>query len=298
MISRRPRRRFAARPSQRGGSLGAADRARVERRRVDRGAPADALKLHAERSSRSSIARRLELVGDRVGDQPRRARAISSRTTRLFSRSVVPVAVRSTIASTSPVSGASSTEPLTSTISTCRPVRSKCARRRADTSWRRGSRPGAAAPPPPGPGRRSSRRPSCSGRSRGRAARRRRGRRARRAGRCLLHEHVLAGDADVGRAGGDVGRDVGGAHRDQADVLEEQLAVVVRALAGGDAEPLEPVERLLEERAARNRDRQAGRCRSRAQPALLGGERVVTRSTSSAKPTAGRARPNSPSRSS
>ena len=51
--------------------------------------------------------------------------AISSRITRPFSRSVVPVAVRSTIASTRPVSGASSTEPLTSTISTWRPVRWK-----------------------------------------------------------------------------------------------------------------------------------------------------------------------------
>ena len=50
---------------------------------------------------------------------------ISSRMTRPFSRSVVPVAVRSTIASTSPVSGASSTEPLTSTISAWRPVSSK-----------------------------------------------------------------------------------------------------------------------------------------------------------------------------
>ena len=52
-------------------------------------------------------------------------RKISSRTTRPFSRKVVPVAVRSTIASTSPVSGASSTEPFTSTISAWRPVRSK-----------------------------------------------------------------------------------------------------------------------------------------------------------------------------
>ena len=50
---------------------------------------------------------------------------ISSRTIRPFSRSVVPVAVRSTIASARPVSGASSTEPLTSTISAWRPVRSK-----------------------------------------------------------------------------------------------------------------------------------------------------------------------------
>src|SRR5204863_354421 len=52
---------------------------------------------------------------------------MSSRTTSPFSRSVVPVCVRSTIASTIPVSGASSTEPLTSTISAWRPVSSKYA---------------------------------------------------------------------------------------------------------------------------------------------------------------------------
>ena len=51
--------------------------------------------------------------------------AISSRITSPFSRSVVPVAVRSTIASASPVSGASSTDPLTSTISAWRPVSRK-----------------------------------------------------------------------------------------------------------------------------------------------------------------------------
>ena len=50
---------------------------------------------------------------------------MSSRITSPFSRSVVPVAVRSTMPSTRPVSGASSTEPLTSTISAWRPVLAK-----------------------------------------------------------------------------------------------------------------------------------------------------------------------------
>src|SRR5206468_3267498 len=52
---------------------------------------------------------------------------IASRSTSPFSTSVLPVAVRSTIASASPVSGASSTEPFTSTISACRPVAAKWA---------------------------------------------------------------------------------------------------------------------------------------------------------------------------
>jgi hypothetical protein len=48
----------------------------------------------------------------------------------------------------------------------------------------------------------------------------------------LLHQHVLAGDPDVGGAGGHVGGHVGGAHRDQADVLEQQAALVRAHLAG------------------------------------------------------------------
>src|ERR687895_436186 len=51
---------------------------------------------------------------------------ISSTTRSPFSSRVRPVAVRSTIPSTRPVSGASSTEPFTSTISAWRPVSAKC----------------------------------------------------------------------------------------------------------------------------------------------------------------------------
>ena len=70
---------------------------------------------------------RCRMVLASVADEPDPAveAAISSRITSPFSRSVVPVAVRSTMPCTSPVSGASSTEPLTSTISAWRPVPSK-----------------------------------------------------------------------------------------------------------------------------------------------------------------------------
>ena len=77
------------------------------------------------RSSRSSIAAAFSLCATGLAIRRAVHTTISSRTTRLFSRSVVPVAVRSTIASTMPVSGASSTEPLTSTISAWRPVSSR-----------------------------------------------------------------------------------------------------------------------------------------------------------------------------
>ena len=167
---------------------------------------------------------------------------------RLFSASVLPVAVRSTMPSTRPVSGASSTEPFTSTISAWRPVAGEVARRpRAGTWWR-------------------------SGRGRGGAGRRRSGRRASGAATTISHcavaeveqlvdlalrlleQHVLAGDADVGRAVLHVGRHVARAHGHDADVGEQQLAVVRAHLGGVDPEPVEQVERAVEERAARNRD--------------------------------------------
>ena len=84
-----------------------------------RSTPTQALQHAVDRRRLAACAR----PGWRSG--ARSPTAISSRTTSPFSRSVVPVAVRSTIASHSPVSGASSTEPLTSTISAWRPVRSK-----------------------------------------------------------------------------------------------------------------------------------------------------------------------------
>ena len=91
----------------------------------------------------------------------------------------------------------------------------------------------------------------------------------------LLHQHVLAGDADVGRAGLDVRRHVGGPHRDDPDVAEQQLAVVGAHLARVDPDRVEQVERLLEERAARNGDREAGSRHGAPLPALLAGQRDV-----------------------
>ena len=70
------------------------------------------------------------------------------------------------------------------------------------------------------------------------------------------------------------------------DVLEQQLAVVGAHLGGVDAEPVEQVERLAEQRAARDGDRAGSfiaAMRRRSSPASA----MCSRSTSSAKPTAG-----------
>ena len=70
---------------------------------------------------------------------------------------------------------------------------------------------------------------------------------------------------EVGGACLDVGGDVRGAHRDDADVLEQELAIVLADLAGVEPEAVEQVERLREQRPARNRDSQLahGRCLGR-----------------------------------
>ena len=116
----------------------------------------------------------------------------------------------------------------------------------------------------------------------------------------LLHEHVLAGDADVRGAGLDVGGHVGGPHGDDADVLEQQLAVVVAHLAGVEAEPVQEVERLAEQRPARDGDPQRSphRWPHYARPLSSPVSAMCTRSTLSAKPTAGSGRPNDASSSS
>ena len=219
-------------------------------------------------------------------------RTISSRTTSPFSRSVVPVAVRSTIASTRPVSGASSTEPLTSTISAWRPVAAKYSRGdprvlRRDPHRRRG---GAA---PPRPGRRRRRvgeRSSGSRRSRGRAARRRS--RSR-----LLDQHVLAGDRRCRRRR----PRRRWARRDGRIVTsptlgEQQLAVVRAHLGRVDADRRRAGRASPSNSAPRGTaivslavTRPSAPRRSSA---------MCSRSTSSAKPTAGSGRPKRPSRSS
>jgi hypothetical protein len=109
----------------------------------------------------------------------------------------------------------------------------------------------------------------------------------------LLHEHVLAHDPEVGGPGLDVGGHVGGAHGHDADVAEEQPAVVRAHLGGVDADALERVERLDEQGAAGHREGEAEAVH-RSSPASA----ACRRSTPMAKPTAGRSRPKRPSRSS
>ena len=91
----------------------------------------------------------------------------------------------------------------------------------------------------------------------------------------------------------DVGGHVGRAHGDDADVVEEQPAVVGAHLAGVDADALERVEGLVEQRAAGHREGQPEAVH-RPSPASA----ACRRSTPMAKPTAGSARPKRPSRSS
>ena len=208
---------------------------------------------------------------------------ISSTSRRLFSSSVRPVAVRSTMPSTSPVSGASSTEPLTSTISAWRPVPAKCSAATRGYLVAMRTRP---------------RRRSAS-----------RDRIAPLAGRHdhaaaavvqveqlvdlavgLLEQHVLAGDADVGRAVLHVGGHVAGAHRHDPGPVEEQLAVVRADLRHVEPEPLEQVERPAEERAARHRHHQPVAHRSASSAAWA----WCTRWTSRATPHAGQRTPEAP----
>src|SRR5207253_587732 len=86
---------------------------------------------------------------------------------------------------------------------------------------------------------------------------------------CALQEHVLAGDPKVGGAGLDVGGDVGGTHGDDADLLEEQLALVRAQPVDVESEALEQLDCVLEQRAAGHRDREAvhGRHQASSPPA-------------------------------
>ena len=74
----------------------------------------------------------------------------------------------------------------------------------------------------------------------------------------LLEQDVLAGDADVGGAGLDVGRHVGGPHRHQRDLLagEDQRPRLAAHRGGVDPGGVEQVEGALEQRAARHRQLQ------------------------------------------
>src|SRR5579875_372441 len=75
----------------------------------------------------------------------------------------------------------------------------------------------------------------------------------------LLQQDVLAGDADVGSAGRDVGRHVRRAHRDDPRLLEQQPPLVGAHRRGVEADRIEQVERLAEQRPARHRDPQSPR---------------------------------------
>src|ERR1019366_2569758 len=135
--------------------------------------------------------------------------------------------------------------------------------------------------------------------------------------RGLLEQHILARDPHVGSARLHIRWHIRRAHRDHADLLEQQLAVVPPQLLRVDPEPGQQVDRVLEQRAARHRDRQALRlahadgsrtgwpppsrsgCASRAPvPRSSPARAICKRSIPNANPTAGSSRPKRPSRSS
>ena len=76
----------------------------------------------------------------------------------------------------------------------------------------------------------------------------------------VLDQHVLARDAEVGRAVFDVGRHIGGAHDDHAQVRirgrQDQLARGFRVLGDLDAGRRQQRQRLFEDTPFRQRERQ------------------------------------------
>ena len=239
------------------------------------------MRAAAPGSSRSARPSACAPPGSRSGARCRwRSR---STTRRLFSASVLPLAVRSTMPSTSPVSGASSTEPFTSTISAWRPVSAKCsaATRGYLVAMRTRPRRRRASPiGSPPVGRRHDHLAAAEAQVE---------QLVDLPGR-LLEQHVLAGDPDVGRAVLHVGRHVARAHGHDPDVLEQQLSVVRAHLGGVDPEPVQQVERVGEERSARHRDGEPLAHPSASSAAWA----RCTRCTSSASPHAGRSRPKRP----
>ncbi len=130
--------------------------------------------------------------------------------------------------------------------------------------------------------------------------------------RGLLEQHVLAGDAQVGGPCLDVRRYVRRAHRDHADVLEQEPAVVRAQLPDVETELREQLGGVVEQGSPGHRDRELADRVHRATPSVAGEGRssmapvprsspasaMCRRSTPSAKPTAGSARPKRPRRSS
>ncbi len=175
--------------------------------------------------------------------------AISSRTWSPFSRNVVPVAVRSTIPSTSPVSGreldrAVYLDDLRLTagapeVSGGHPRvlgrhadHSEAAHRLRGAILTRGAREDHATAPEPEIGE------------------------LVHLALGLLHQHVLAGDADVRGAGLDIRGDVGWPHGHDPGLGEEQLALVGPHLSRVEPEAVEQRKRPLKEGAARDGDQQ------------------------------------------
>ena len=197
-----------------------------------------------------------------------------------------------------PISGASSTEPLTSITSTWRPVASKW--RSAIRGYlvairiiprRRSDSPRLLVAPAAGEHHAAAAEAEVEQLVDDAVG--------------LLEQHVLAGDADVGGAGLDVGGHVGGAHRHQGDALalEDQRARLAAHLAGVDADRVERVERLAEQGAARHRQLQrplrlgvahAGDLDAHGSPPVRDSSSIWatwTRSRYRAKPAAGRSTP-------
>ena len=130
--------------------------------------------------------------------------------------------------------------------------------------------------------------------------------------RGLLEQHVLAGNAQVGGSCLDVSGHVGRAHRDHADVVEQEPTVVRAQLADVEPELREQLDCLVEQGAPGHRDGELADRVHRAAPSVAGEGRssmapvprsspasaMCRRSTPSAKPTAGSARPKRPRRSS
>ena len=158
-----------------------------------------------------------------------------------------PVATRSTIPSPRPISGASSTEPLTSITSTWRPVASKW--RSAIRGYlvairiiprRRWDSPRLVVPPAPGEHHPATPEAEVEQLVDGAVG--------------LLQQDVLARDADVGGARLDVGGHVGGTHRHQRQLLagEDQRPRLAAHRGGVDPGGVERVEGLPEQRSARD----------------------------------------------
>ena len=170
---------------------------------------------------------------------------ISSTSTRWLARSVLPVETRSTIASASPVSGASSIEPYSLIRSTCTPLSEKCSRAicvyLVATRIREPCRTafgvvevGAHRDAHP-------------------AARDLQVERLVQALAAVLDQRVLAGHAEVGAAVLDIGRHVAGAHQHDAHVgpvgADDQLARLLRILGDLDPGGREQRQRLVEDAA-------------------------------------------------